>query len=422
MSDLTLSTPPDRTPFHWPSFFMVVLGMGGVLIFLGVAGAGLLGGFYSLISPATGTENSPQLFSYTVGGVFLSVLLMPSIVLGIRRLSGRTEEAALPFWGRVFRALHPKKLIWLYPLVMLIGWWVNRFPAVNWLLMPLLNMFALALPASWLLWVGIRGFEPRSAKRKWSALGLGLTIGPWMIFVLEILGMVLILFGGIMFLAATPAGQEILNLLQTSGVTGGIPDEEIARLLQNPLVIGVLLAFISGIVPVVEEVLKPVAVWVLWGRDLTLQDGWALGLLSGGGFALLENFGNVSVGEGWTFVALARAGATALHMFNTGLIGYTFVLARQKKRILPPIIALVFAILVHAAWNAVTVFATVESLRSAADTAAWPTVFILMMVGMSISLMTGIFLINRRLTRSAEEAGIFDEATNLPADSSPENL
>ncbi|MEJ2759356.1 MAG: PrsW family glutamic-type intramembrane protease, partial [Anaerolineales bacterium] len=421
-----LSAPSNRKPLHWPSILMVVLGLGGVLLMLGVAAVGLLGGVFALFNPAADSTDAPQLFSYTVGGVFLCMLLLPSIVLGIQRLSGRDEEDLSPIWGRIFRALHPKKLIWLYPFVILAGWWINRFPAVNWLFMPVLNMFALSLPGVWLLWVGTRKFEHRSSQRKWGALGLGLTIGPWTIFVLEILAMVMFLILGITLMTNTVLGQDILNILQDFGTTGSVSEQEIFELLQSPLVIGLLLAFISGIVPIVEETIKPVAVWLLWGRDLTLQDGWALGLLSGGGFALLENFGNVAVGEGWTFVALARAGATALHMFNTGLIGYTFVLARKKKRILPPFLALAAAILVHAVWNAMTVFATVESLAQPANTAVWSTRFIVLMVLVSLSLMAGIFLINRKLSNlksdnpATETAEPDADQNSSPVNSSPE--
>ena len=242
--------------------------------------------------------------------------------------------------------------------------------------------------------------------------------------------MVLILAGGVVFLTAFPAGQEIINTLEKFGSAGSVSEQDIAGLLQSPLVIGVLLVFISGIVPIVEEVIKPVAVWLFWGRDLTLQDGWALGLLSGGGFALLENFGNVAVGEGWTFVALARAGATALHMFNTGLIGYTFVLARQKKRFLPPILALAAAIVVHAVWNGMTVFATVESLTQPDSSAIWPTGFIILLALLSLSLIAGIYLINRRLSnrrlddflpdgQATETAEPGSEQYNSPVDLSP---
>ncbi len=50
------------------------------------------------------------------------------------------------------------------------------------------------------------------------------------------------------------------------------------------MIFGVL-AVISGIVPLIEEILKPIALWSLVGKDLTDQEGFVAGLLSGAGFA-----------------------------------------------------------------------------------------------------------------------------------------
>lgn len=422
------TTPPARKPIHWPSLLMLGVAMLGIMVFLGIAGTGFVGGVLSLFSTMVDQVDAPQLFSYSVGGLFLSVLLMPSVVMGIRRLSGRSETGKTTIWRRIFQTLHPKKLIFLYPFVILLGWLITPVSAINWLFMPFLNMLALSLPAAWLMWIGTRNFEPRAAQRKWGALGLGLTIGPGVIIVLELVAMVLGIVAILVGVALLPADQiaplkALGELLERISTSGEITDQGVVLLLQNPLVVTMLLVFISGIVPVVEEIFKPVAVWAMWGRPLTPQDGWTLGLLSGAGFALLENFGNVSVGEGWTFIALARGGATALHMFNTALIGYTFVLARQKRRVLPPILALAAAILIHAVWNGMTVFATVSSLDAPTSTGVWPLGFVMAMVLISFALMLGIALVNRRLAQSAEHTSTFEtDAANPPEDVSLERI
>lgn len=427
MSNSVPPAPSDRKPVHWPSLVMVVLGMGGIMLLLGVAGAGLVGGILSLSTPMIGAGDAPQLFSYAVGGVFLGGLLLSAVVMGIQRLGGRSGESLPPLFECALQMLHPRKTMGLYPLVILLGWWLDRYTAVNWLFMPVLNMIALGLPVAWLVWLGTRGFEPRSAQRNWSALGVGMTLGPALIFMLEmvvlVIGLIVIGIGASsLSRAASPVLQEVLRTLEQFGSTGEISEQAITHLLQNPLVIAALLVFISGVVPVVEEIFKPVAVWAMWNRPLTPQDGWTLGLLSGAGFALMENFGNVAVGEGWTFIVLARVGATALHMFNTALIGYTFVLARQKKRIMLSFFALAVAMLVHAAWNAMTVFAMVSSLESPLEGGIWPLRYILLMALMSLSLMGGIVLVNRQLANRgldhpAEEMSVPEtEETGSPAE------
>lgn len=424
MSNSIPTASPTRKPTHWPSVAMVVLGLGGILFLLSIAGGGFVGGIYSLLATINAPVDTPQLFSYAVGGIFLSLLLLPTVVMSIRRLGGHSGEKLPAFFERIVQALHPQRSMMLYPLVILAGWWLGRYPAVNWVFMPLLNMLALSLPAAWLVWVGTRDFEPRSAHRNWSALGVGMTFAPGLIFVLElavmIIGIVLIIVAAMMISASTnPIFQELALVLEQFGSAGEVSEQAVNYLLQNPVVIGIMLLFLSGIVPVIEEIFKPMAVWALWNRPLTPQDGWTLGLLSGAGFALMENFGNVSVGAGWTFIALARGGATALHMFNTALIGYTFALARQKKQKLLPFLALAIAMLVHAAWNAMTVFAMAGSVDMPLESEIWPVRYIVLMALMSLSLVAGVVFVNRRLARSAgETAATGADETGEPVEGS----
>jgi RsiW-degrading membrane proteinase PrsW (M82 family) len=152
----------------------------------------------------------------------------------------------------------------------------------------------------------------------------------------------------------------------------------------------------------VEEAIKPLGVWLLAGRELAPQDGWVLGLLSGAGFTLIENLGNLAIGQGWTALVLARAGATALHMFNSAIIGYTFVLSRRQKRWRKVILAFLGTLLLHALWNSVAVLATVASLQEPVSTGiGWPIGYLLVLGLATAGTIWGIHRVNTRLAAGA---------------------
>ena len=190
-------------------------------------------------------------------------------------------------------------------------------------------------------------------------------------------------------------------MMETAQATMQFPQEEIITLLQSPIVVGSLLLFTAGLVPLVEEAIKPAGVWLLSGRKLTPRDGWVLGLLSGAGFAMVENLGNLAVGEGWTFLAIARGGATALHMFNTAIIGYTFVLSRRQKRWRLVILSFLGTLLLHALWNSTAVIASVTSLSSPSANTSWPLAALVTLGLSTAGTIWGIHRVNKKLAAEA---------------------
>lgn len=429
MTNQLQSAPTPKKPVHLPSVLMVVAGFTGILVLLVGAGLTFFSGFVSLFDLSTGSLDTAVLFSYTAGALFLCLLLVPSIVLSIRRMSGKPTTAMHTNLGKFARLLHPKGLIWLYPFLLLAGYFLNQSQTVNWLFMPVINVLVLAIPVAWLLWLGSKKFTPSSYQRNWSAFGIGMTLGPVLIFIIEIAAILIgIVLVGTFVMTAFPnietLLEELVTSLQAAQSPQQIPQETLSELFLNPGVIAILLLFVSGFVPLVEEIIKPVAVWLLWSRPLTTQDGWMLGLLSGAGFALVENLGNVAIGDGWLFVVLARGGASALHMFNTALIGYTFVLARKQKRILPPILALAGTVLIHAIWNGLTIFATIGSVSNPAnDTGTvWPLEYVIVLVVISLVILAGILLFNRRLAEEKPNAktDVEPAKSDLPVEMQPE--
>ena len=141
---------------------------------------------------------------------------------------------------------------------------------------------------------------------------------------------------------AAPDPQAILNTL--------LP------FLVNPGVLFIGLAFISVLVPLVEETLKPIGVWFLAGQKITPAQGFGYGVISGAGFGLFENLGNTSGGgEVWAVLAASRITTLLLHCFTAGLVGWALASAWSQRRYLRLGITFIIAVLVHGLWNGMAV-------------------------------------------------------------------
>ncbi len=397
-------------PMHWPSLIMVLMSGLSILFFTGGAMTLFVTGLLSVVDPHAGIYDAASSISLGVTGLLFSVLLLPSLVLGIQRLSGRT-----PSMGKWWQRLAEKVPVWLlvvvYVLLVAVGSLVYSRTPFNWLLMPGINVLAFTLPIIIFLMLGLRALQPFSAQRRWGIFNLGFMFTPVLIIILEIVGMILvfvllaILFGMGFF----PDMQEIIKEFSEMFLSG-VPtnpyllEDQFYELMQQPIILIGVISFIAVFVPIVEELLKPLMVYFSRPRLLTPQEGWALGLLSGAGFTLLESLGNATIGEGWTFISIVRVGTSALHMFNTGLIGYTLVLARKNKRYLRLALVFLGTMLLHGVWNGVTVWHTFSNLDAAAVSELYLSpVYLAVIVLISVGAIAGIVWMNKRLRPVVDE-------------------
>ena len=185
-----------------------------------------------------------------------------------------------------------------------------------------------------------------------------------------------------------------------------------SRLSCNCWIFGAL-AVLSGIIPLIEEILKPLALWGLAGRDLTDQEGFVAGLLSGAGFALLENllyFTNILTAEGWSFMVIGRAGTGVLHMFSSGLVGWA--LARAWRSGKWPFLGgmTLLAVAFHGLWNA---FALLGGLGPSLVYGTNPTLgqqllFYLPLILLFLIEVSALVLINRHFRKDQSLSGSTD--------------
>ena len=133
-----------------------------------------------------------------------------------------------------------------------------------------------------------------------------------------------------------------LEKLAQSMASGNVGVENMITVLQpyleRPGVIVAGLIILSVLTPLIEEFFKPLALWFIPGHNLTEAEGFTLGLVAGGIFALLETLGTLPALNGrdglWLMLILTRTGTGLLHITCSGLVGWGLASAWGKERYL----------------------------------------------------------------------------------------
>ncbi|HEX9029729.1 MAG TPA: PrsW family glutamic-type intramembrane protease [Anaerolineales bacterium] len=354
----------QQTEIHWFSVAQFALSALAILILWAGAAAIVLlslSGFF--MTPA----NPPDLLSSmliaataAVGGL----LLLPSVIYALRRLIGR--PASQP--GPSPAIARPTIMIFLLPVVLLLGNWVSGNSSLAWLFLPPLHVLAIGLPVWWLLYIGARGLPFGSLQRRWGVFGSGLVLGPALIMVAELAAVLAFAVIGIVMLSSQPKlANQLTTLLQQLQTGNASPDQIIQALtpyLTSPLVIGSVFLFGSVIVPLIEEFFKPIGVWLLVGRTMTPAAGLAAGLISGAGYALFESLALTSNGSDWALVVIARIGTAVIHITTAGLTGWALTQAWRQGRYIRLGVTYLTAALIHGLWNGLTLTSVFAGLST----------------------------------------------------------
>ncbi len=321
-----LTELPATSVFHWPSAWQFGISLLALLILWGIALLLTIMGLVDQFVQPAGPDATPILLM-AAGLVFFGLLLIPSIAYPLGRLIERPFR--LPGWLRL------DILRWgilLLPLVLLAGNLIATRTELSWLLLAPFHLLALGLPILFLLWVGTRRISGLSAQRVWGIFGAGLILGPLLILLLEALAAGALLLLGTVYIASKPdlffelaaVAEQLQNLDQDLGALVAILQPYLLR----PEVTFTIFAFAAGIVPLIEELIKPIGVWLL-GKDATPAQGFAAGLLSGAGYALFENLGLASQSQDWAFAVAcpSRDQHAAYHHRWNGWLGTRIGLA-----------------------------------------------------------------------------------------------
>lgn len=392
-----------------PGVLLLMLSALGFLFGLGVALLTLAG------SRVAGLDamDFPQAFpKYSVGllAVAVALLNIPAFILSIRYL--RAKPVAVR-QRSLFKPASLSLVLWVIALAG--GFWATRPPGAA-LIAALMTVLAVVIPIWWLVEFSRRGLPRVNAAREWGTLAVGLSVAPLIIMAAEIFLLLVVGVGVFFALSAQPGfTQQMAEALQNIEMNQGSL-EELEKLLfglaQNPLIAAAILATLGFLAPFIEEFFKPMAIWFLLKRPLKDHEGFSLGLISGGAFALLESAGLMAQmsAETWLTAVALRAATGLLHVGLSGLAGYGLARAWNQKHFARALLYLAAAGLLHGAWNFLALLNGFSSISMPAPTvgAAFSAGMILTLAGMVAVFATTLFIvlrINRSLRGQLAESG-----------------
>jgi len=343
--------PLKRGLFLHPIIQILISGIGATIAIL-LALVLFAAGIISLLEGSAGADDFLPFFNMGWSALLVCALLLPSLIIPIRHLAGKPPSKT----GRtLFIPALIGLLLWV-PLV-LVGHWIAQKGWVTWLLLPVIQLFGIALPIFFWIELARRKLNPAFSDYSWGVFSFGVVIVQPLVILAEIM---LILLIGLLFLLWAGMQPELLNELSRLGqrvmdaqMDPNMLETILLPYLQNPKVIYLGLAIGAGLIPLLEELLKPLALWLMIGRKFSAQEGFILGLIAGGTFALLESLGMMaSAGElGWSSVVIARLGTGILHVTTTAMVGWGLGAAWKRKKYVQLGGLFLLSFSLHSIWN-----------------------------------------------------------------------
>jgi hypothetical protein len=362
------SNQPSTSPVNWSILIQLILSALTALVLLGVAALIAVTSVAQYFSQGSSSLELTQSFMNAASLAFLGILVLPSAWYAWKEFAFPELKTTIRPEPRGFVFTLTLLVLVVVPATLWLGNWVSQNDQLSWLLLPPLNIIANGLPAFWLVYIGIRGLNPGSPRHKWGVFASGLVLGPAIVLILELL--VLVGFGllALLWAALNPGiASQLQSLIFRIQHTTPNLDALLPILLPyllRPGILFIVFAFISVIVPIIEETLKPIGVWLHVGQRLAPAQGFAYGVLCGAGFGLFENLGNTSGGgETWAILASTRITTLLLHCLTTGLVGWALASAWSHKRYLRLAITFAFAVVVHGLWNGMAVLSSISSME-----------------------------------------------------------
>lgn len=371
LSNLTNSPPPLAQPSsdrrEWVS-----LGQGLTTSLVAFFLFNLALGFalYSIlefINPNGDPESSFSLWLLASACFTVGLLLVPPAVLAFYRFLGWNP----PAWLVSLRFPPVTMLILIYPLILLGGSWLSTQTIAAYLFLPLFHIAAIGIPIAITLNISLKGLQSVSLQRKWGAFSVGLTLSPFLIFILEILAFILPIAILAFWVSRDPERLEhLLKLNETLRQPLVNPQtvlNELQPYLNDPTVIFTVIFFAALVVPLIEEAIKPLGVWLLYGRTRGALEGFVGGALCGAGYALLESFLLSGTKAEWLFAVLGRSGTAAIHVFTSALIGAALTTAWKQHSYLRLIVAYLIGVFFHGVWNGSAILLALRGVSTTDD-------------------------------------------------------
>ncbi|MDO8753987.1 MAG: PrsW family glutamic-type intramembrane protease [Anaerolineales bacterium] len=388
---------------HWSSILTLVVFCIGILSLLLIAFSLGISSVFGLFS-GDGDPAAKTIGAFALGFESLVLLVCSWFVL---QKTMRREQADLPL-KLPFASWQIFAVIGLVIFSMAVGGVVavTEITWLGWLMLPSLTLLVIVPPIWMFFGIGTNGIDIGARWRFFSILGLSMTVAPVIMVVLEILLLLGIVIGAAILIGITQPEllQQFSHLF--SLIEFETDQQVILSLLSpyitNPIAIAAGMGYIAVVVPLIEELLKPLAVWLFAGKIESPAQGFALGIISGAGFALVESL-NASADStiSWPVIVSVRAGTSLLHMTVSGLVGWGIVSAFKEKRIGRLFAAYFTAVLIHGVWNACAAGAGLSAIGESIGKPEWLSNFAPALICGLLVLGIGMFAVllasNRKL-------------------------
>jgi hypothetical protein len=375
-----------QTSAQWRSWLLLILCAGGGLLAFGFSAILLISGSSMLLGANFPNSRIVSFFNLAWVSALVGGLCIPGVVYTIRELRARPFLPGQKKRGFLYASA--AMLLWAVLALLFEPIETSRF---SWLFLPPLVVLVTIIPLWWFIEIARRGLAQDPPARTWGMIGFSLVITLPLTLVISVIALLVFLIGAGIYISAQPGMAEqlamVANLLSNPNTDPQIILDLMTTWLQQPGVILVALTLVAGVFPLLEELLKPLAVWLFTGDRLNPAQGFIAGALCGGSFALWENLTALSTaGDGsGTITLLGRVGTGLLHVVTAGIVSWGMVSAWQDRRhVLRLVGAYLAAFVLHSSWNFVGLFAGIapllqlpEDMPGLADTITGSTAVIL---------------------------------------------
>jgi hypothetical protein len=385
---------------HYPSLFAALLFIVAAMLFLSVALVMFASSFSLVLS---GKAIQAQQTIVLIVSVFEALVLIVATFVAIQRYRRQAFASKDASFTIGLKEIAASSLI--AGVIILIGHEIRANDSFNWLILPLLTVPAVVLPIFVILGLGVRNLPLGTRWQSWGIFGVAMTLAPFLLGILEIVVLIFLIFLVVAILMSQPNFATDMERLSRQLYILG-PESKAARNLllpyiTNPAVVVIALAYLSILVPMIEELLKPLGVWLAANRLSSPAQGFALGALSGSAYALIETLGVSAQTADWASLLLSRIGTGILHITTSALMGAAIMYAFHERRYMRLIGTYILAVSLHGLWNALAVlysFSVItESLEKQNSFTKYQTPLIVVMVILAILLLSILLLSNRRM-------------------------
>jgi len=393
---------PQPVKTHFPSVFQLLISLFGLVMSI------LTGLFiFIMLKVSSSIETLPdtsfqQLRQYAWLILLIALLSLPSLVLSIRRLARLPQE-------HIDRSsLLAASIAFLVLISLLVITYVYPELLKTTFVQVFFTCLAVAVPLWWFLELGRYKLRKGSNQRFWGLVNFQIFAGMPLIIFFEVLVIAAVVVIGGVWLFNQADFKPFLMTLQTQLLLNPQDmeklTEQITQIFQKPGAMVAGLMVIVVLIPLVEEILKPLALWFFIKKQWTPAEGFTAGLACGASFALVESLTAVlSVPQGdWLPTLIARVGTGLLHVLTTGLNGWALVSAWRDKKFNRLGLTYLISVSLHGTWNLFAILYGVNNVEfslfssDAGIVKASPWVLGILVIGM----LTTLVLMNQKIRRT----------------------